>query len=77
MRADAQAGSIRLLGAAEADSEAAKMAAYGSVDSQVLLALALRELAGQLPEIRSLTVTPDLLTSALARLTGTGDSPGA
>jgi hypothetical protein len=36
----------------------------------VLHALALKELAGQLPEIGQLTVTPDMLTGLLNRLNG-------
>jgi regulator of protease activity HflC (stomatin/prohibitin superfamily) len=39
---------------------------------QVLLALALRELAGQLPNIEHLTVTPELLTPLLQRMAATG-----
>ncbi|MBT8227800.1 MAG: SPFH domain-containing protein [Dactylosporangium sp.] len=65
--AAAEADALRLHGTAAADAEAARMAAYADLDPQVLLALALRELAGQLPEIGSLTVTPDLVSSALAR----------
>ena len=37
------------------------------------MALALQELAGNLPEIGTLTVTPDLLTDLLARLANQGD----
>ena len=37
---------------------------------EVLLALALRELAGQLGQIEHLTITPDMLTPVLARLNG-------
>ncbi|MEU6857447.1 SPFH domain-containing protein [Glycomyces sp. NPDC046736] len=70
--AAAQADRVRAVGAAEGEAEAARMAAYQTVPTAVLQALALRELAGQLPEIGQLTVTPDLLTGALARL---GEGP--
>ena len=66
----AEAARTRILGEAEAAAEAAKLAAQGSVDQGVLLALALRDLAGQLPSIGSLTVTPDLVTGALDRFLG-------
>lgn len=69
VRSAARADSVRLVGAADADSEAAKMAAYASVDGTVLLALALREMAGQLPSIGTLSISPDLISSALAQLT--------
>jgi hypothetical protein len=37
---------------------------------EVLLALALRELAGQLGQVEHLTITPELLTPLLQRLNG-------
>jgi len=67
--AAARADAARLTGLAEAEAETARLAAYGTVDATVLLALAVRELAGQLPEIGTLNVTPDLLTTALGKLT--------
>lgn len=81
--ADAQAGrertlaasradATRLVGAAEADNQAATLAAYRDTDPQILLGIALRELAGGLPNIGTLCLTPDLLTGALARLAGPG-----
>ncbi|MCH7232269.1 SPFH domain-containing protein [Glycomyces sp. L485] len=66
--ATAHADRVRAVGTAEAEAEAARMSAYRDLPSTVLHALALRELAGRLPEIGQLTVTPDLLTGALARL---------
>jgi regulator of protease activity HflC (stomatin/prohibitin superfamily) len=66
--AAARADGVRAVGLAEGDAEAARMAAYRDMPPAVLQALALRELAGQLPEIGQLTVTPDLLTNALARV---------
>jgi regulator of protease activity HflC (stomatin/prohibitin superfamily) len=69
MIADATAETTRLVGQADADAEAAKLDAYTGLDQATLLGLALRELAGNLPNITNLTVTPDLLTSVLARFT--------
>jgi regulator of protease activity HflC (stomatin/prohibitin superfamily) len=66
--AAAQADRLRAIGAAEAEAEAARMAVYRDLPTSVLQALALRELAGRLPEIGQLTITPDLLTGVLARL---------
>lgn len=66
--AAAKADTTQLVGAAEGQAEAARMAAYAGVDPAVLLALALRELAGGLPEIGSLTITPDVVSQALQRI---------
>jgi regulator of protease activity HflC (stomatin/prohibitin superfamily) len=66
--ANASAQETRTLGAAKAEAETAKLAAYADVDQAVLTYLALRELAGQLPNINSLTITPDLLSGALTGL---------
>lgn len=66
--ANASAQEMRTLGAAQAEAETAKLAAYAGVDQAVLTYLAIRELAGQLPSINSLTITPDLLTGALSGL---------
>jgi len=66
--AEAEADATRVVGVAEADAEAARLAAYGELDAATLLGLALKELAGSLPQIGTLTLTPDLLTPILARL---------
>ena len=66
--ANASAAETRTLGAAKAEAETAKLAAYAGVDQGVLTYLALAELAGQLPNINNLTITPDLLTGALTGL---------
>lgn len=68
--AKAKAEATRVLGAAEAEAEAAKLAAYQEADRDVLIGLALRELAANLPQIDQLVLTPDLLTGMLGRLTG-------
>jgi hypothetical protein len=71
--AQADADRTRLVGAAEAEAEAARVAVVADLDRRVLLALALRELAGQLPEIGTVNLTPDLLTGALAQLAARAD----
>ena len=63
-----QADTTTLVGTADAEVEAARLAAYRDVDSAVLLALAARELAANLPSIGTLNLTPDLVTPVLARL---------
>ena len=70
--AQAQAESTRVVGHAEAEAEEARLAAYRDVDRVTLLGLALKELAVNLPDIQTLTVTPDLLAPVLARLAAPG-----
>jgi regulator of protease activity HflC (stomatin/prohibitin superfamily) len=64
----AEANQIRLVGEAAAAREAATMEVYRDMEQATLLALALREAAGSLPNIGNLTITPDLLRGALAGL---------
>ncbi|MFC7247768.1 SPFH domain-containing protein [Catellatospora aurea] len=71
--AEAKAAGVRALGVAQGEAEAAKLAAYRDLPPAVLQGLALRELAGQLPEIGQLTVTPDVITGLLSRF-GAGPS---
>lgn len=68
--AEAHAAGIRAKGEAQAAAETAKLAAYRDVPQATLLGLAARELAGNLPEISSLVLTPDLIAPVLARLGG-------
>ncbi|MGH9284520.1 MAG: SPFH domain-containing protein, partial [Acidimicrobiales bacterium] len=75
MLAHSRAEATRAVGLAEADAEGARLAAYGGVEASTLLALALKELAGSLPQIGTLTVTPDLLTPLLARLGAGAPAP--
>ena len=72
--AEAEADATRGVGIAEADVEAAHLAAYRDLEAATLLGLAVKELAGNLPQIGTLTLTPDLLTPILARL---GAAPAA
>lgn len=64
----ARADGVRAVGLAEGEAEAARMAAYRDLPPALLHALALHRLAGEVPEIGQLTITPDLLTGALHRL---------
>jgi regulator of protease activity HflC (stomatin/prohibitin superfamily) len=66
--AEAQADATRAVGTAQADTETARLAAYRDLDPAILFALAAKELAGNLPEIGTLNLTPDLLTTLLGRL---------
>jgi len=72
VRAEAKAAGVRALRLAEAEGEAARLAAYRDIPPVVLQALALKEFAGQLPEIGQLTVTPDVITGLVARLANGG-----
>lgn len=73
---EARASSIRVRGEAEGAAETARVAAYRDVSEGILLGLALRELAGSLPKVSNLVVTPDLLTPVLMRL-GVGPEAAA
>jgi hypothetical protein len=66
--AEARAHGIRVVGEAEGSAETARLAAYRDLQDGVLLGLALREFAGNLPNIGNLILTPDLLAPVLARL---------
>jgi regulator of protease activity HflC (stomatin/prohibitin superfamily) len=68
VREEAKADGVRAIGLATADAEAARLAAYREVPESVLYALALEKLAGQLPAIGELTITPDLVTRLVSRL---------
>jgi regulator of protease activity HflC (stomatin/prohibitin superfamily) len=68
--ATASADAVRLQGEAEGAAERARMAAFRDVPTEVLRTLALRDVARNLPEVGQLTITPDVLTGALAGLTG-------
>jgi len=66
--AQAKASAIELTGQAEGARTASLMAAYVGIDTQVLKALALQDLAKALPQLHlgDVTITPDLLAKALS-----------
>ncbi|MFF2043416.1 SPFH domain-containing protein [Kitasatospora sp. NPDC058170] len=68
--ATAEAQAARALGDARAAAEAAWLTAHQQADPAVLRALALMRLAEHLPRIDSVTLTPDLVTGLLAKLSG-------
>ena len=68
--AEAKAAATRALGLAEAEAESAKLDAYRQAGRDVMLALALRELAQNLPQVNQLVLTPDVITGALGALLG-------
>ena len=72
--AEADATATRATGAADAAAEEARIAIYRELDPAVLLGLAARDLATNLPAIDHLTLTPDVLTNALATLTAARSS---
>ena len=74
---EARAASIRVRGEAEGAAEAARVAAYREVPEAILFGLALRELAGGLPKVGTLVLTPDLLAPVLARFGLTPESQAA
>lgn len=65
---DARAASTRALGAANAEAETARLASYADAQPAILTALALDKLAGNLPRIGTVNLTPDVLTQALTQL---------
>jgi regulator of protease activity HflC (stomatin/prohibitin superfamily) len=66
--AEADAEGTRLTGLAQGEAEAARLAAYRDLPESVLLGLAVKELAANLPNIENLVLTPDLLAPVLTRL---------
>lgn len=67
--ADAEAQATRVVGLAQAETEAAHLGAYRDLDNTTVLALALKEIAGNLPNIGTLNLTPDVLSELLTGLT--------
>jgi regulator of protease activity HflC (stomatin/prohibitin superfamily) len=68
LTAETEAAYTRVMGEADSAAETAKFSAYSGIDQQKLLALALRELAANVPPITHLSVTPELLAPLLAHL---------
>jgi regulator of protease activity HflC (stomatin/prohibitin superfamily) len=71
--AEAQAQADRAIGQAAADTERARLAAYENTPRDVLLALALREAAANLPSVGQLVLTPDVVTGLISRLVASAE----
>ena len=67
--AAALAEQTREIGEAEAVAIAARMQSYQGQDPRILLAIAAQSLAASLPNIGTLNLTPDVLTTLLSSLT--------
>jgi regulator of protease activity HflC (stomatin/prohibitin superfamily) len=65
---EARAHTTRVAGEAAGAAEAARVSAYRDLPDATLLGLTIKELAGSLPQIGSIVLTPDLLAPLLARL---------
>ncbi len=72
LAAQREADTTRQVGEAQLHVERERAQIQGAMPPEVLLALALRDLAGQLGQIDHLTVTPDLVAPLLARVAGNG-----
>ncbi|HEV2342636.1 MAG TPA: SPFH domain-containing protein [Actinocrinis sp.] len=68
LKAEASAEETRVTGAADAEADAARINVYADVDPRILLALATRTLASNLPRIGTVHLAPDTLSAALTRL---------
>lgn len=66
----------RLRGEVSAETQRAWLAAHDGVDRTVVLAQVAKDLSRALPSIGQLNLTPDLLTSLLAKLTAEQPDPG-
>lgn len=72
--ATAKAAADRAIGQVAAENEHARLGAHHGTSRDVLLALALTELAGNLPAVDQLVLTPDLMTSLISRLASSSTS---
>lgn len=68
IEAATKAEGIRIVEAANAEAEQARMAIYSNLPDGVILELAARDLAQNLPDIEHLNLSPDLLGPLLGRL---------
>jgi regulator of protease activity HflC (stomatin/prohibitin superfamily) len=71
VKEQARADGVRAVGLASAEAETARLSAYRELPAEVLWALAAEKVAENLPQVRELTVTPDLVTKLIGRLAGT------
>lgn len=67
-KSSGDADAKRVMAEAEVKAEEMRLAAYKSLPQEVLNALVLKELAGKLPAIEHLTITPDIVTDAVQKL---------
>lgn len=72
----AEAEARQAMGSAEAEAERARLAAHAGVPPEALMAMAMAELARNLPQIDQLVLTPDVVSSVLGRL-AVGQAPTA
>ena len=68
----AEAEAAEAIGLANAAGEKERMAIYETLPANVVLALALQEVAGKLKKIEHINITPDVLQTNLADLFGAG-----
>lgn len=68
----AEAEGIRAVEGAKVDAERERVAIYNNTPPQVLWGLAAQQLAGHMPDIEHLNLSPDLLGPVLARLADAG-----
>jgi hypothetical protein len=71
---EARAAAVRVMWQAEGEAEAARLAPYRDLPIPALQSLTLKEFAGRLPDIGQLTITPDVVTSLLAKFHGNASS---
>lgn len=76
VRGEAKATAMRELGAAEAATEQQKVDAYREAGDAVLFALAVKDFAGNLPDVGTLVVSPDMITPLLAKFMSPEDTTG-
>lgn len=69
---EAEAAGIRAVEEARVDAERHRIDIYRELPSEVLTGLALRELATHLPDIDTLNIAPDALSTALSRFLNAG-----
>ncbi len=72
LQAEASAAGIREVEGAKVEAERERIGIYRELPQGVMLGLAARELAGQLPPIEHLSIGPDLLSGAITRLAEAG-----
>lgn len=68
--AEAEAGRIRAIDQAKADMEGQRIDLVSGLPPSVLMAVAVRDFAGKLDRIDSLTITPDMLSGIANQLKG-------